>query len=140
MTQHLDLVLLSIATMDREGLKRLRRACSTRRRVARLRCSTLWMRNRVAYVSGIICYLLLVMGAGVGFLGNSQPFSFLILFLLVAAIWVVTRLSASYFGWEAFLDRRRDEERVARETLDAQLRALHAIGSRFRQLDSTTPG
>jgi hypothetical protein len=123
-----------IVAMEREPLERLWRKCRGETNTARWRCSALWLRNRLAYVSVVASYVLLVAGAGAILLGNSEAFSGWTLVLVVLIIWVITRFLASLFNLAGFLERRRDEERLARELLNTRLDTLRAIRRRFRQL------
>jgi hypothetical protein len=135
MAQYLDPIIVSVAVMDRERLQRARVECLALVRPSRSRFCWLWFRNRLAYVSALGFYLLLVFGAirfRLGDSGGLYAWSLLIAGLISL---LITWFFISHTPLNAFLASWQSEEKVTKKELDKHLYTLRAIRRRHRELN-----
>jgi hypothetical protein len=137
MTQYLDPIIVSVAVMDRERLERTRGECLALIRPLRLHFWWLWFRDRLAYTLALAFYFLLVGGAIRLLVGDSSGLYGWSLWVAVLISLLVTWFFVSHKPLNAFLERWRNEERIAREELEKHLYTLRAIRRRYRELSKT---
>ena len=135
MAEYLDPIIVSVAVMDRERLQCARAECLALVRPSRSRFCWLWFRNRLAYVSVIGFYLLLVGGAIRFWLGDSGVLYAWSLLIAGLISLLITWFFVSHTSLNAYLDRWQSEEKVTKKELDKHLYTLRAIRRRHGELN-----